>query len=75
MAKKSEHGDVTAIIGGAAPKFMTVAEIADILRVSRMSVYRLIHGGQLEAVQFGRSFRISEPALEAYLKKAYYQTG
>ena len=37
----------------------TVAEVAAILRVSKMSVYRLIHSGQLEAVQFGRSFRVS----------------
>ena len=44
-------------------------------RVSRMSVYRLIHGGELEAVQFGRSFRVSQEALDAYLKKAFYQTG
>jgi excisionase family DNA binding protein len=74
MAKKAKQGDVTPIAGSAV-KFWTVAEVAETLRVSRMSVYRLIHGGELEAVQFGRSFRVSQEALDAYLKKAYYQTG
>ena len=61
--------------GGAASRFLTVAEVAATLRVSKMSVYRLIHGGQLEAVQFGRSFRVSEKALDDYLAKAYYNAG
>jgi excisionase family DNA binding protein len=74
MATQPKGGDVTPI-GPSAVKFWTVAEVAQTLRVSRMSVYRLIHSGELEAVQFGRSFRVSEAALEAYLKKAYYQTG
>ena len=56
-------------------KFLTVAEVAAIMRLSKMSVYRLIHSGQLEAVQFGRSFRVSEKALNAYLAKAYYDAG
>jgi excisionase family DNA binding protein len=74
MAKQPKRQGVTSI-GPSAVKFWTVAEVAETLRVSRMSVYRLIHSGELEAVQFGRSFRVSEAALEAYLKKAYYQTG
>jgi excisionase family DNA binding protein len=74
MAKQANHGGVSPI-GGSGVKFWTVAEVAETLRVSRMSVYRLIHGGELEAVQFGRSFRVSQEALDAYLKKAFYQTG
>jgi excisionase family DNA binding protein len=75
MGKQSERGGVTAITGAAGAKFWTVAEVAERMRVSKMSVYRLIHGGQLEAVQFGRSFRISDEALEAFMKRSYYQTG
>ena len=56
-------------------KFLTVAEVAATIRVSKMSVYRLIHGGQLEAVQFGRSFRVTEKALDAYLAQAYFNAG
>ncbi len=74
MAEQAKRGGVSPI-GGSDVTFWTVAEVAETLRVSRMSVYRLIHGGELEAVQFGRSFRVSQQALDAYLKKAFYQTG
>jgi excisionase family DNA binding protein len=56
-------------------KFMTVAEVAAIMRVSKMSVYRLIHNGQLEAARFGRSFRVSEAEVAAYLQRAYDVAG
>jgi excisionase family DNA binding protein len=48
-------------------RLLTVAEVADSLRVSTMTVYRLINGGQLAAVRVGKNYRIPEPALEAYL--------
>ena len=54
-------------------RFFTVAEVAATVRVSKMSVYRLIHSGQLEAVQFGRSFRVTEKALNAYLEALVLQ--
>lgn len=64
-------------IGPATPDvtFFTVAEVAATLRVSKMSVYRLIHNGTLKSVQFGRSFRVTEEALNEFLESAFYQTG
>ena len=44
-------------------RFLTVAEVALVMRVSRMTVYRLVHAGQLPAVRFGRSFRVPEAAV------------
>ena len=44
-------------------KFLTVAEVAEMMRVSNMTVYRLVHSGELPAVRFGRSFRIPESAV------------
>ena len=32
-------------------KFLTVAEVASIMRVSKMTVYRLVHSGELEAIR------------------------
>lgn len=46
-------------------KFLTVAEVADMMRVSRMTVYRLVHSGELPAIRFGRSFRVPESAVTA----------
>jgi excisionase family DNA binding protein len=44
-------------------RFLTVAEVAEMMRVSNMTVYRLVHSGELPAVRFGRSFRIPESAV------------
>ena len=60
---------------GAGLNLLTVAEVATLLRVSKMSVYRLIHSGELEAVRFGRSFRVPNPAVDAYLRQSYFQAG
>ena len=62
-------------IGTSAVAFLTVAEVAALMRVSKMSVYRLLHSGELESVRFGRSFRVPKAAVDAYLHSSYYQTG
>ncbi|MFV0459662.1 MAG: helix-turn-helix domain-containing protein [Actinomycetales bacterium] len=52
-------------------RFLTVAEVAEIMRVSKMTVYRLVHNAELPAVRVGRSFRVPEAAVDAYLRTAY----
>ena len=75
-SRSAEPGGVTPLASNLqAGRFLTVAEVASILRLSKMSVYRLIHSGQLEAVQFGRSFRVTEKALNIYLENAYFTAG
>lgn len=59
----------------AGVKFLTVAEVAALMRVSKMSVYRLIHAGDLEAVRFGRSFRVPEKAVDEYLRGSFFNAG
>ncbi len=44
-------------------RFLTVAEVADLMRVSAMTVYRMVQSGDLPAVRFGRSYRIPEAAV------------
>lgn len=44
----------------SARRFMTVAEVADLMRVSKMTVYRLIHSGEMPAIRVGKSFRVPE---------------
>jgi len=55
-------------------RFLTVAEVASLMRVSKMTVYRLVHGGDLTAVRVGRSFRVPEHAVHEYLRGAFSQT-
>ena len=76
MTDESGSGGVTPLGGHLSNvKFLTVAEVAALMRVSKMSVYRLIHGGELEAVRFGRSFRVEQKAVDAYLRGSFYETG
>jgi excisionase family DNA binding protein len=56
-------------------RFLTVAEVAKAMRVSKMTVYRLVHSGELPAVRVGRSFRVPEDAVNEYLRKAYFRAG
>ena len=48
-------------------RYLTVAEVAETMRLSKMTVYRLVHSGELPAVRVGRSFRVPQDALDAYL--------
>lgn len=59
----------------AAMRFLTVAEVAALMRVSRMTVYRLVHSAELPAVRVGRSFRVPERAVNEYLKSAFNEVG
>ncbi|MFF8940374.1 helix-turn-helix domain-containing protein [Streptomyces paradoxus] len=54
--------------------FLTVAEVASVMRVSKMAVYRLVHSGHLPAIRVGRSFRVPEPALHEYLRDSAAET-
>ena len=56
------------------PRFLTVAEVAELMRVSKMTVYRLVHSGELTAMRVGRSFRVPEKAVHDYLDNAYIET-
>ena len=49
-------------------RFLTVAEVADMMRVSKMTVYRMVHSGDLPAIRFGRSFRVPETAVAQALE-------
>jgi excisionase family DNA binding protein len=55
-------------------RFLTVAEVAALMRVSKMTVYRLVHSGELPAVRVGRSFRVPEQAVHDYLRDSFVET-
>ena len=50
-------------------RLLTVHEVAGIMRVSNMTVYRLIRAGELKAARVGRGYRIRESELDAYLDR------
>lgn len=59
----------------AKAKFLTVAEVATLLRVSNMTVYRLITAGELPAVRVGKSYRLREDDIDKYLGDRYTEAG
>jgi len=61
--------------GLSKARFLTVQEVANLMRVSSMTVYRLIKAGELPAVRVGRAFRVSETDVDAYLAARYTQAG
>lgn len=56
-------------------RFLTVAEVAAIMRVSKMTVYRLVHSGELPAVRFGRSYRVLESVVTELLQRPVSDVG
>jgi excisionase family DNA binding protein len=49
---------------------LTINEVAAALRVSKMTIYRLVQAGELPAIRIGRSIRVPASALRAYLDNA-----
>ena len=56
-------------------RFMTVAEVATLMRVSTMTVYRLIKAGDIPAVRVGKSYRLREDDVNSFLASRYTQAG
>jgi excisionase family DNA binding protein len=46
---------------------LTVGEVAELMRVSNMTVYRLIKSGQLAAIRVGKNYRLRGNDVERYL--------
>lgn len=49
--------------------YLTIYEAAIIMRVSKMTVYKMVRSGELDAIRTGRSYRIPEQAVNNYLKR------
>jgi excisionase family DNA binding protein len=72
---ESDQASVDSKTGPLGGSFLTVAEVASLMRVSKMTVYRLVHAGDLPAVRVGRSFRVPEEAVRRYLRDSFVEAG
>ena len=52
---------------GLGDRLLMVREVAELMRVSNMTVYRLIKAGDLPALRVGKNFRIRRSDVECYL--------
>lgn len=48
---------------------LTVAEVADLTRLSRGTIYRLVDTDDLEAIRIGNSIRVPERAAHDLLRR------
>lgn len=55
----------------SAPSLLTVNEVATMLRVSKMSVYRLVHAGELPHIKVSHGIRIPTEEVDALLERSY----
>jgi len=57
----------TEAIAGRYEQLLTITEVAHALRVSKMTIYRLVHDGRLPSMRIGKSLRVPVSALDGYL--------
>jgi excisionase family DNA binding protein len=72
---ETSEGPAEPNLTSAMGEFLTVAEVAKQLRVSNMTVYRLIKAGELRALRIGRGYRLKEDDVRRYLQQRYMDAG
>ena len=61
---------------GGHPRFLQLADVAEILNISAAQAYALVRNGSLPAIKVGGrgQWRVETAELEAYIKRAYDET-
>ncbi len=60
----------------AEPRFLTLADVAEVLNISSSQVYALVRNGDVEAIKIGGrgQWRVERSKLEDYIGRMYQQT-
>jgi excisionase family DNA binding protein len=60
----------------AAPRFLRLSDVAEILNISAAQAYALVRNQELKAIKVGGrgQWRVETDQLEAYIQRAYQQT-
>ena len=74
-ARDGRRGD-TAVRGSDGPRFLQLADVAEVLSVSDTQVYALVRSGELRAIKLGGRgrWRVERTELQAYIDRMYDQT-
>jgi excisionase family DNA binding protein len=66
----------TTAEGGRSPRFLQLADVAEVLNISVNQVYALVRRGDLVAVKIGGrgQWRVEAEQLEAYISRLYEET-
>ncbi len=60
----------TGMSAGAAPEFLTVAQLAALLQLTPMTIYRMVRRGELACHSIGRIKRFRQGDVEAFLRSS-----
>ena len=57
-------------------RFLTLADVAEVLNISASQTYALVRNGELEAIKIGGrgQWRVEREKLESYIARMYDQT-
>jgi excisionase family DNA binding protein len=60
----------------AEARFLTLADVAEILNISASQTYALVRSGELEAIKIGGrgQWRVERDKLESYIARMYDET-
>ena len=50
-------------------EFLTVSEVASLLKLSESTVYTMVRAGDIPAVKLGHQWRVSETRLDEWLEQ------
>lgn len=58
------------------PRFLQLADVAEVLNISSAQVYALVRSGDLPAIKIGGrgQWRVEATELEAYIQRMYQET-
>jgi excisionase family DNA binding protein len=54
---------------GNIPEFYTVSQLARLLQLTEMTIYRMVHRGELPCYSIGRVKRFRQNDVEAFLRR------
>ena len=60
----------------AAPRFLQLSDVAEVLNISASQAYALVRSGELPAIKVGGrgQWRVETSALEEYIQRCYAET-
>lgn len=64
---------VQKIINHNKTDFLTVAEIANLLRLSELTIYKYIKEGKISAFEFGGHYRITKSSLDNFINNHKFE--
>ena len=67
---------MTGTVTGDSPRFLQLADVAQILNISAAQAYALVRNKELPAIKVGGrgQWRVEAAQLEAYIQRAYDET-